>query len=157
MTVTKEQALAFVEALTGWEDVSDRQCKPKSPHAHTHLEAILGYRRVPGTGEIAGLPQYIKYGMNQQEIVRSYAFFDYLQAVINVLDPRVDTAPTVVMTQKEFDSFSGRLARATALLGRVLRLEHARVADGEEAEAWGSDWDELMEYIGKFWKEENKG
>jgi hypothetical protein len=34
---------------------------------------------------------------------------------------------------------------------------HARVADGEEAEAWGSDWDELMEYIGKFWKEENKG
>lgn len=54
--VTREQALAFVEALTGYElvwtgeDITDE--KQKSPHAMTHLQAVLGQREVPGSSII---------------------------------------------------------------------------------------------------------
>lgn len=37
-----KNAITFIDALIGWEDVADQQSKPKSPHARTHLEAILG-------------------------------------------------------------------------------------------------------------------
>lgn len=45
--VTREQALAFVDALTGWQDIADQQGTPKSPHAMTHLAAVIGAGKVP--------------------------------------------------------------------------------------------------------------
>lgn len=48
--VTKDQALAFIEALTGHEDIAnngeDDSGRPKSPHAMTFLEAHLGSQQV---------------------------------------------------------------------------------------------------------------
>jgi hypothetical protein len=37
-----KKAIAFVDAMIGWEDVAQEQSKPKSPHCITHLQAILG-------------------------------------------------------------------------------------------------------------------
>jgi hypothetical protein len=44
----QQRALALLEAMLGWEAVGDEQGKPKSPHVMTHLEAVLGFERVPG-------------------------------------------------------------------------------------------------------------
>ncbi len=52
MEITKEQAKAFLNAVCGWEEIADQQSRPKSPHAWTHLEAILGYSNVPTTDAI---------------------------------------------------------------------------------------------------------
>ncbi len=51
-TVTREQALAFVDALVGWEDIGEEQAKPKSPHALTHFEAVLGQGKLTSSFEI---------------------------------------------------------------------------------------------------------
>ena len=42
MNLTRAQAQAFVEALTGWIDLSEQNGTPRSPHAFTHLEAVFG-------------------------------------------------------------------------------------------------------------------
>ncbi|MGI9862701.1 hypothetical protein SDD30_15095 [Moorella naiadis] len=49
MEITKKQAMAFVHAICGWEEIADQQSRPKSSHAWTHLEAILGHGNVPVT------------------------------------------------------------------------------------------------------------
>jgi hypothetical protein len=51
-TVTREQALAFVEAIAGWEDIAEQQQRPNSPAALTHLKAILGENMVPASWSI---------------------------------------------------------------------------------------------------------
>jgi hypothetical protein len=48
MGMEPQKALALLEAMLGWEAVGDEQGRPKSPHVQTHLEAVLGYERVPG-------------------------------------------------------------------------------------------------------------
>ncbi len=81
--VTREQALAFVEALTDWtkctengEDYGERQ----SPHAYTHLAAALGrpanwYDFTPLTTQTG------------DRAARCDALLDYLQGVVDALRP----------------------------------------------------------------------
>jgi hypothetical protein len=52
MNVTRSQAAAFVDSLTGWIDLSEDNGTPKSPHALTHLNAVLGLGRVPGVQDV---------------------------------------------------------------------------------------------------------
>jgi hypothetical protein len=47
MNITREQAFAFAEALVGFIDLSEGNGYPKSPHARTAIENILGLNRVP--------------------------------------------------------------------------------------------------------------
>lgn len=79
MTVTREQGLAFVEALTGYVVVADQQVAAKSPHVMTHLEAVLGYDRVPSIYQM-------HYPASYESNI--HPFWDYLRAVIDVLDTR---------------------------------------------------------------------
>ena len=37
-----KNAITFIEAMVGWEDVAEQQSKPLSPHCVTHLKAVLG-------------------------------------------------------------------------------------------------------------------
>jgi hypothetical protein len=41
-TSTLGKSLAFIDSLVGWVDLGEGIGKPKSEHAKTHLEAVLG-------------------------------------------------------------------------------------------------------------------
>lgn len=69
VNITHAQAIAFVNSLVGWEDLSEANGKPKSPHALTHLEAVLGAGNVPNRWD----------AFSKKEAL---AFISYLEAVV---------------------------------------------------------------------------
>lgn len=91
MTVTKEQALAFVEALTGYTAVADNgsdDCgERKSPHAATHLEAVLGQGNVANYLNVSRAfvkddPKNIRFVPDR---IKTEKLADYLEAVSSAL------------------------------------------------------------------------
>lgn len=66
MQPTKQQALAFLDVLTGNEAVgaiSDEEVtRPKSPLVKAHLEAVLGLNAVPGTWAVRQVEQHFLQG-----------------------------------------------------------------------------------------------
>lgn len=78
MKVTREQALAFVDALTGTH--GDGPGVPNSIAARTHLLAVLG---------LGGLPwvDWDNENADWQEGAVGGAFLDYVQGCINTLRP----------------------------------------------------------------------
>jgi hypothetical protein len=44
---TRDQAFAFLDALTGHVNICEGAGRPKSEHARTHLEAALGIGSLP--------------------------------------------------------------------------------------------------------------
>jgi hypothetical protein len=89
-TVTKEQALAFLDALVGWEDIADQQARPKSPHALTHIEAVLGRGNTLG----ADLAQYASKNpeSHKTERQRLRTLSRYLLAAVLVLSEVIPDA-----------------------------------------------------------------
>ena len=73
--VTREQALAFVEALCGVH--GSEGPIPNSIGAWHHFEAVLGY------GNLRDAHQ-VRHGYEDEKV---RAFLDYLQAVVNRLRP----------------------------------------------------------------------
>jgi len=78
VTVTREQALAFVEALTGTH--GSEGPVPNSIAARVHLEAVLGLNLVPD--QFGFTPRYV-------EDPDSWAshLLDYLQCCVDALRP----------------------------------------------------------------------
>jgi hypothetical protein len=89
MNVTKEQALAFFEALLGWELFSAEHGRSKSPHARAHLEAILGQGNVQLPDDfrfaLASPEPYTKWQKSERR--KAMALLDYLEAVVRALKP----------------------------------------------------------------------
>lgn len=88
ISLTPDQGLAFVEALTGIEGGA-----PKSPHARTMLATILGQTSVPLAGEIVAWSS--RRGSVQGYPQRLTRFVQYLRAVSDSLEkllPREDQA-----------------------------------------------------------------
>ena len=64
-----KKAMAFIEAMCGWEDIAEGQSKPLSPHCITHLKAVfgndavfnLGFWSNKPTGNIKGLENIADY------------------------------------------------------------------------------------------------
>ena len=83
-----EQALAFVEALTGWETVgyseenSETVERPKSPHAITHLQAVLGARYVATSNIFEFCANYP--AKSQRAMAKN--FIAYLRGVARALE-----------------------------------------------------------------------
>lgn len=93
--VTLEQAEAFLDALVGWEDAGETQ-RPKSPHAFTHLSAILGLGKLPGPdvfGRLAFLKRWIGKGLDNEYhikerddlVPRVLPLIEYLEGVTAAL------------------------------------------------------------------------
>ena len=89
MTVTKEQAIAFVEALTGYTETSeagDSKGALKSPHAATHLEAILGIGEVATYLHISrAIVKEWKPGVNAADRAKVEKLCNYLDAVATAI------------------------------------------------------------------------
>ena len=99
MVVTKEQALAFIEALVGWEDLCENASRPKSPHARTHLEAVFGAGCVVSSFDFNNAFEFSKIDKTEKDLYLNDGIYnyerksfeklcrlvDYLEAVVNVL------------------------------------------------------------------------
>jgi hypothetical protein len=85
---TREQALAFVEALTGWTEFFEGHDmgEPKSQHASTHLAAVLGSGCVPNVYVIgqsyAPVPPF-----GADNAAKRDGLLDYLQGCVDALRP----------------------------------------------------------------------
>ena len=73
-----EQAEAFIDSLVGWT-----AGKPSSPHARTHLTAVLG--RLPSGADISAARNAA--GVEQREVL--LGFVSYLDAVITRIDAAI--------------------------------------------------------------------
>lgn len=83
INLNADQALAFIEALTGMEPAGNGQPTPKSPHAHTTLAAILGQTNVPKAGDIAAWSNGRSINGYPMRLSR---FIQYLRAVADALE-----------------------------------------------------------------------
>lgn len=80
MKVTKDQAAAFIDALTGYHgDDEDTAGNPNSPAALHHLQAVLGRGNLPWGGRIQS-----SY-MNDEVRSQLEPFRDYLIAVVETI------------------------------------------------------------------------
>lgn len=85
MQVTRDQAAAFVEALTGFESTNESEdpCgRANSPAARTHLEAVLGYGNLPTAGRVYRSFQDHPLGRDREV---THYLAQYLEAVAKTL------------------------------------------------------------------------
>lgn len=90
INLTPDQGLAFVEALTGLENMPTGQPSAKSPHARTMLATMLGQTAVPLVGDIINWHNKKSVPGYPQKLTR---LVQYLRAVADSLEqilPRED-------------------------------------------------------------------
>ncbi len=107
-TVTREQALAFVEALVPMTFLNEIGEVPVHADSRVHLEAVLGKGNIPLTWELkhlledaalirshrdSGNDAWVKANadLDAREAKRD-AFLDYLQGVVDALRPPKEVA-----------------------------------------------------------------
>lgn len=82
--ITRAQALAFMESLVGYD-----KGRLKSPHAVTHLAAVLGYEKVPWIRTVIdSLAKDQEEGVYKDDRVLMDSFIEYLEAVVARLKER---------------------------------------------------------------------
>jgi hypothetical protein len=79
VTVTLEQAVAFVVAMVGWSGEGTRI----SPHMVTHLDAALGHGRVPP--HAGAVEDWSRAGRPAPHCESNNLLIDYLHAVVHAL------------------------------------------------------------------------
>jgi len=82
-TVTREQALAFVDALVPTTFIDQAGHVPVRADSRVHLEAVLGQGNVPTCYEADHACNYPKSSYRP----KLEAFLDYLQGVVDALRP----------------------------------------------------------------------
>ena len=91
--ISRDQALAFIESLTGWIDLSEQNQTPKSPHALTCLQAVIGATRVGTVYDFQGLYMRLEGSppnrfIDEERVARASGTLVYLAAVVQALTPR---------------------------------------------------------------------
>lgn len=85
MQVTRDQAAAFVEALTGFESTNESEDpigRASSPAARTHLEAVLGWGNLPSAAQTF---RSFRVNPNARDCQVTRDLADYLEAVAKTL------------------------------------------------------------------------
>jgi hypothetical protein len=89
VSVTLEQAVAFVVAMVGHVDYGRGASAPKSPHMVTHLDAVLGHGKTPDGGLVDSWEQVTAPRCEDDWQARVHdavnPLIDYLHAVVHAL------------------------------------------------------------------------
>jgi hypothetical protein len=83
MEITREQALAFIETLVGFDN-GDMASKEKSPQVRTALKAVLGVNKLPNDSEAYEIvtDSTLRSGTHEKMML----LIDYLKAVVEAME-----------------------------------------------------------------------